>query len=70
MKIYLIDKNTKRTIEVFDNVESWNENFVVFTDNGYLGKTYCNENECFTDIDPAEESGNRDSNDIQPTETE
>jgi hypothetical protein len=49
MKIYLINKETKETIQTFENVEKWGKNFVEYKNGNYRAKMYCNENEYFTD---------------------
>lgn len=52
MQVYLINSETNELIRTFNNVKSWNENFVIYDNNGYLGKIYCGSNEYFTDIEP------------------
>lgn len=49
MKIYLINADTNETIQTFENVDRWGANFVEYTNGGYRAKTYCGENEYFTD---------------------
>lgn len=50
--IYLINKETNETIQTFENVTNWGVNFVEYLNGVYAGKTYCNENEYFTDNEP------------------
>lgn len=52
MKVYLINAETNETIQTFDNVKSWGANFVLYDNNGHLGKIYCESNEYFTDVEP------------------
>lgn len=52
MKIYLIDKVTNSILEEFENVQSWGTDFVEYLNNGQRSKTYCNENQYFTDMEP------------------
>ena len=49
MKIYLINAETNETIQTFENVDKWGDNFVEYTNGGYRAKMYCNENEYFSD---------------------
>lgn len=50
MMVYLIDKNTNEIIQTFENVQEWNEEYVVYDNSGFIGKTYCDpEAEYFTD---------------------
>ena len=49
MEIYLINAETNEVIQTYTNVVNWAYNFVVYDNNGYLGKIYCEENEFFTD---------------------
>lgn len=52
MKVYLLNKETNETINEYNNIITWGDNFVEYN-NGGRCKIYCNENEYFTDIDPA-----------------
>lgn len=49
--IYLINKETNEIIRTFalEDVIEWGENFIEYSNGGYRAKTYCNENEYFTD---------------------
>lgn len=49
MKVYLINRETNKTIREFDNVISWTYNSVTYLNGGYKAKMYCNEDEYFTD---------------------
>lgn len=52
MEIYLKDKETNETRQTFKNVKSWGEDYVIYDNNGYTGKIYCDtETECFTDTE-------------------
>lgn len=48
MKIYLINKETNEVVREFDNVISWDYNYVLFDNNGNKGKIYCSDDEYFT----------------------
>ena len=52
MMIYLINAETNETIQTFENVIAWGYNYVEYDNGGYKGKTYCNENEYFSDKEP------------------
>ena len=52
MKVCLLNKETNETINEYNNIITWGDNFVEYN-NGGRCKIYCNENEYFTDIDPA-----------------
>lgn len=45
MKVYLIDKNTKQMIRSFDNVIEYTDNYVIYSQQGNLGKIYIKEDE-------------------------
>lgn len=50
MKIYLLNNNTQELITTYENVKDWGNNYVVFMNNGNLGKIYCDEEtEYFSD---------------------
>ena len=49
MKVYLINAETKEIIQTFENVITWDKNFVEYTNNNLRTKMYCGENEYFTD---------------------
>ena len=49
MTIYLINAETNKTIQTFEDVIAWGYNFVEYMNGGYRAKMYCNENEYFTD---------------------
>lgn len=49
MTIYLINAETNETIQTFENVIAWGNNFVEYDNGGYRSKIYCGENEYFTD---------------------
>jgi hypothetical protein len=49
--IYLINADTNETIQTFQDVISWGANFVEYDNGGYRAKTYCNENEYFSDVE-------------------
>ena len=49
MTIYLINSETNETIQTFEDVTSWDCNFVEYNNGGYRAKMYCSENEYFTD---------------------
>ena len=58
MKIYLINADTNETIQTFENVDRWGANFVEYTNGGYRAKTYCGENEYFSDKEVIVEENN------------
>lgn len=50
--IYLINAETNEVIQTFENVISWGDNFVEYTNDEIRAKIYCNENEYFADVKP------------------
>ena len=55
MKVYLINKETNQTIQTFENVIEWADNFVEYMNGGYRSKIYCSENEYFADAEVEDE---------------
>lgn len=49
MEVYLINAETNKLIQTFNDVKSWTVNSVTYLNGGYTGKIYCNEDEYFTD---------------------
>lgn len=59
MTIYLKNSETNETIQTFENVIEWGDNFVeYYNGNNYRAKTYCGENEYFTDIEEINRADN------------
>lgn len=50
--VYLINADTNEVIQTFENVISWGDNFVEYTNDEIRAKIYCNDDEYFTDIKP------------------
>ena len=56
MVVYLKNKETNEILQTFENVIEWGDTFVEYrNENNYRTKTYCDENEYFTDIAEQEE---------------
>lgn len=50
MEIYLIDKETNEVKAIYNNVINWRANFIIYNNNGNIGKTYCDaQTEYFSD---------------------
>lgn len=53
MKAFLLRKESNQIIQEFDNVLKWGEDYVLYLNNGYNGKIYCDsETEYFSDVAP------------------
>lgn len=47
--IYLKNRVTNKTIQVFENVICWGIDFVEYINGKFRSKIYCNEDEYFSD---------------------